>query len=324
MWSGVLDWLDSRDGKVSKQDVLDYLAENNVRIEEVMRSGESGEWAVWDEQEQEENYFETEHAARVYGEEIGADNEDIFFKDYNGRNNTKYSQYQVPGGENYREMLLTLPEFTKLKDEYYFDQFSNGQWGIFNAGGWHSVATDTITAEHKQILSDLNDSGHKRQKREGAYRSSHWDEPNVLAHIRFDERTVDGKKVLFIQEIQSDWMSDIRKKGVKPDVEKAQLKYNKLRNALKDKYGGSDRFLEHPDFSDKDRADLLQAGRELDEIQQAQGEVPNAPWQKTYYLQAMKRMVRYAAENGYDSVSWTPGSVHAQRWGSEKIAWKKQ
>jgi hypothetical protein len=59
-----------------------------------------------------------------------------------------------------------------------------------------------------------------------------------------------------------------------------------------------------------------------DFLAQSEG-VPNAPWQKTYYLQAMKRMVRYAAENGYDSVSWTPGSVHSNRWGSEKIAWKK-
>ena len=38
------------------------------------------------------------------------------------------------------------------------------------------------------------------------FRSSHWDQPNVLAHIRVNDRTdADGKKVLFVEEIQSDW-----------------------------------------------------------------------------------------------------------------------
>ncbi len=36
-WSGVLDWLDSQDGKVSKQDVLNYLEQNNLRVEEVVK-----------------------------------------------------------------------------------------------------------------------------------------------------------------------------------------------------------------------------------------------------------------------------------------------
>ena len=38
------------------------------------------------------------------------------------------------------------------------------------------------------------------------YKSAHWSEPNVLAHVRFDDRIdADGKRVLFIEEVQSDW-----------------------------------------------------------------------------------------------------------------------
>ena len=41
------------------------------------------------------------------------------------------------------------------------------------------------------------------------YRSSHFDEPNVLAHVRFNERTdAEGKRVLFIEEIQSDFLQE--------------------------------------------------------------------------------------------------------------------
>ena len=36
--------------------------------------------------------------------------------------------------------------------------------------------------------------------------TSHYNEPNILAHVRFDEREVkNGERVLFIEEIQSDW-----------------------------------------------------------------------------------------------------------------------
>ena len=42
-----------------------------------------------------------------------------------------------------------------------------------------------------------------------AYKSSHWDQPNILAHIRFNERTdADGKRVLFLEEIQGDWQRE--------------------------------------------------------------------------------------------------------------------
>ena len=30
------------------------------------------------------------------------------------------------------------------------------------------------------------------------FRQSHWDEPNVLAHVRFNDRTIDGKRTLFM------------------------------------------------------------------------------------------------------------------------------
>src|SRR4030067_163606 len=46
--------------------------------------------------------------------------------------------------------------------------------------------------------------------------------------------------------------------------------------------------------------------------------VPDAPFKKTWPLLAIKRMVRYAAENGYDSIAWTPGEVQAERYDLSK------
>jgi hypothetical protein len=36
------------------------------------------------------------------------------------------------------------------------------------------------------------------------YRSSHWNEPNVLAHLRISDQITDGKKTLLVDEAQSD------------------------------------------------------------------------------------------------------------------------
>jgi hypothetical protein len=43
-------------------------------------------------------------------------------------NDTKYSGYQLKGGENYREVLLTAPKIGQEKDSKYF----SSHWGEAN------------------------------------------------------------------------------------------------------------------------------------------------------------------------------------------------
>ena len=46
---------------------------------------------------------------------------------------------------------------------------------------------------------------------------AHYSEENILAHVRFNTRTSPtGEKVLFIEELQSDWHTEGREKGYKP------------------------------------------------------------------------------------------------------------
>lgn len=39
---------------------------------------------------------------------------------------------------------------------------------------------------------------------------------------------------------------------------------------------------------------------------------------------AVKKIIQYAAENGYDRVAWIGGKTHAERWGTELIQWKTE
>ena len=46
--------------------------------------------------------------------------------------------------------------------------------------------------------------------------------------------------------------------------------------------------------------------------------VPNAPFKTSWPMLAMKRMIRYAAENGFDKLAWTTGEQQAERYDLRK------
>jgi hypothetical protein len=163
-WSGVLEWLQSQPGAVGKADVLAYLKENEVRVEEVEKDADA-----------------------------------------------RYRQWQVPGGAGYRELLLTLPAARSEVD----------------TSGWtvSKLADDMWTVKDKDDvvigMSEVSEAaawddaiGTMRGIAGASYRSRHWSEPNVLAHVRFNERTdAEGRRVLFLEEVQSDWHQTGRKQG---------------------------------------------------------------------------------------------------------------
>jgi hypothetical protein len=62
------------------------------------------------------------------------------------------------------------------------------------------------------------------------------------------------------------------------------------------------------------------AEKAVDGIEQIRGEkgVPDAPFKKSWPLLAFKRILRMAAEEGYDAVAWTPGEVQADRYDLSK------
>lgn len=125
----------------------------------------------------------------------------------------KYSSYTFPGGNNYRELLLTLPP----------------RKGMTN------------------FVNEMHDF-------DGV--------ENILAHVRVKDRfDPEGNRVLHIEEVQSDWHQAGRERG----------------------YG------------------------------EATG-IPDAPFKTSWPDLALKRMVRFAAENGYDRIAWTTGADQKFRY----------
>ena len=57
------------------------------------------------------------------------------------------------------------------------------------------------------------------------FKSSHFDEPNILVHLRMNTRVdAEGKKVLFLEEIQSDWGQKGKKEGFANDFTSENIK----------------------------------------------------------------------------------------------------
>jgi hypothetical protein len=221
----------------------------------------------------------------------------------------KYGDYKTAGGKNYREILLKLPASRPNPDNY------------------------RDSAQYDADLRSFNASG------KADYQSSHWKEdPNVLAHMRVQDRTgPNGEKILHVEEIQSDWHQEGRKKGYQNSdaIVKAKQELDdyakdareRLRQImLKESEGemAPERALNYVNnfvngMDDSGVAGFLNEKPIFNELYRASRYsggtgVPDAPFKKNWHELAMKRLLNYAADNGYDSIAITPGAEQAKRF----------
>jgi len=140
-----------------------------------------------------------------------------------------------------------------------------------------------------------------------------------------NDRTIDGKKSLHLEEIQSDWHQQGRDKGYKSklkpeDIEVKFIKGNPPEGADPRNYPG------YWESFDKQGNMISRHGgnRPEDVVRQeaitlrSKEGVPDAPFKKTWHELALKRAIREAAENGYERLSWTPGEAQAARYDLSK------
>ena len=227
-------------------------------------------------------------------------------------NPTQFDKYTLAGGENYREILLTLPQKPKaLPEGFNVDAYSvNGvtKYGVYDANG-QRYGSGATKEEALQRFSDLH--------QDKPYQSSHFKEPNILAHMRVNDRIdADGKKMLLVEEIQSDWHQAGREKGyqnksgiygekVTPEEYKRGVE---LQNQQRNQSGPltPSEQAELSDIMTRHEASIVGA------------RVPDAPFKDTWYQLALKRLTKYAADNGYERIGLTTGRQQASRFDLSK------
>ena len=142
-------------------------------------------------------------------------------------------------------------------------------------------------------------------------------------------------RTLVIDEIQSRRHQEGRTEGyykeMAPDdpqrikFERIQKEYEEFCLSIYDKYGHTcpiDRFSpEDRVLMDQWRSRKNQAWLDYDQYQRnnnlgrfCKSNIPEAPFEKNWHELAMKRMLRYAAENGFDKVAWTTGQQQIDRY----------
>ena len=304
-WTGLDDLL-AQNKKITPEEIKQHLADNNVQIQEVHKGPQPGaktkdDWAL---SEYNKPYDQLDASAQHWVESM------MGYGDY-----PKYAAWQLHGGSNYRELLLTLPTG---QDYRVVPVEGTSRWKVVDQNG-----------ESRGEFYDRSDAERaaKVDTRQSGFQSTHWDEPNVLAHVRFNDRTgPNGEKLLHLEEVQSDWHQKGREKGYAPAPLTATvpLVARQTQSGIWEVTTTDGRFVTNVQNYNKaftaDEA-IAEAHRRIQEepyrIQRQEG-VPDAPFKKTWHELALKRMLRYASEHGYQGISWTPGEAQAERYDLSK------
>ena len=330
-YTGVRGWLEEKkpNEAVFKQEILDWMKDNRIEINEVAKGEDSKKVkdllkkrnALYVKTGDLEESINAELSKGVNGVDINVVNSLMAEKnkaqeefeeaerEFNlaKKDDTRYSDYQLEGKkENYKEVLVTLPS---------------------EAGNLNEIAQSL----YQKRYTELNPSERVAVKREarksgqvvdesGIFKSTHFDEPNILVHLRMNTRTdADGNKVLFIEEIQSDWGQRGKKYGFRQNI--SQKEKDDLTFAIK-------RTIEEQNKNEKgsysynrleETANNLR--KRLRDLQDKESKTPTAPFvtdTNAWTKLAVKIAIREAAKQGVDKIAWTTGEQQNERYDLSK------
>lgn len=412
-WMGLEEWLNERgkvkgeNGKVdpsaadgsspktgaqssvTKQEVLDFIAQNRIQIEEV-QYGESVEGIS------EETVSESEEFGNLAGSLIEYDEEgypyvdrerfeqlrnededflDGFSIDYWGEGievndpeaaarylglaegskliNSTRLNYTTEGLDNKREIALTVPtvESWNESDEIHFGDAGKGR-----AVAWVRFGETTDSEGNRVLVIDEIQSKRHQEGREKGYKDAKLAELDKKLNNNARSTVEELDEVGRISKERYDYIiSKIGDEAVALDneltelLQKAKELGTGIRNeeAEKQQVANLDVELEGVrNVRDYDRITaeiedinermaqrrtdfnsvslrMREVNTRIDElinnyVRSQRGAVDAAPFEKNWHELAMKRMLRLAAEEGFDKVAWTTGEQQAERYNLSK------
>lgn len=311
-WTGLTNWLSEQKGNVSKSDIQKFLRDNRIQVVEVHKGGK---------EQSDYNKYKNE-LINKYGEdnfEFNAspselkklrDLEDNYAQV--GAEATKYSNYQTPGDkENYKEVLVTMPNKKPSLSEV-----SNKLFG---------KDINDLTKDEKEDVIDE----HAYQSGKGVlpkFKSSHFDEQNILVHLRMNTRKdANGNKVLFLEEVQSDWGQKGKKEGFAKPNEKLVATMVGGEGGYWEVRTDNGRFVANVmpyEATTKDEA-ISEVRRRISNeesyrISKGQPEAPFVTDTNDWTKLGLKVALKEAAKQGADKIAWTTGEQQNERYDLSK------
>jgi hypothetical protein len=367
-WSGIMPWIDSQAEPITKSDVIDYLAaDGSVVLNEVVMKDAVGsspearykammdavnDW-TYDEDGDMRDYVLTDgdrKAIKEWSERTISDNDLIKRLDLRGlddfetlaaymqpRNGgVQYNQYQLPGGENYREVVLSMPPANDyISPEHAIKQSERllveakerhgDEWPnvnpLYDMRWWQDNHPEEAAEFYR-----VRDFANKRIAGTGDYKSSHFpDIPNYVAHARMNDRVdSNGKPGTLIEEIQSDRHQAGREKGYRGDLTTGESK--KYLDSLPASLRPDAEHLLRAETAAGDAStpywNRLNAGApDIDHnaihdirSEREDDQIPDAPFRSTWPLQMFKRALADAVASGKSWIGWTTGETQNTRY----------
>lgn len=337
---GLKDFLKGKT-KVTKQELLDYVRDNKVNVEVVVKGG--GERNI------DTRMGEIQHTFSTAGYDIGVDmagdveitkngeyienpekqltpelyalaqeyfeiTEDPFAR-RDDNNNTQYSTYTLPGEKsNYREVLLTM----QSKKIGISETPSDIAMRLYGKNSIYDL-TAPQQKEAMKIYNEGVEQGYKLKRNQ--YRSSHFDELNIVAHLRLTDRvTPEGKRILFVEETQSDWAREGRQKGF-ATITELPKEYRvepptKFQDWAVVEPSGVDGNLQSVNVGmGKTKEEAIQ--RALENLNRRR--IPDLPFKNDKWIElATKKAIQIASQEGYDGIAWINGEQTKDRYDLSK------
>lgn len=347
-WTGLSDYLEAnKDKAISKIDIQQFLKDNRVSIVEVVKGGGQDHSRrlkeIEDELTKKGYSLETDMGGEgimlldkegelMEYDEIPSDILSIY-QEYTEKSDSgfnpastvigKFEQYQLEGDKsNYKEVLVMIPnKGQSLIDEHNAIVRRRGE---IEAETGLKMPTESQRNEHNKLGGRLQDIRSKfpstvEIRNSGIaevptkFKSSHFDEPNILVHLRMNTRVdAEGNKVLFLEEVQSDWGQKGKKEGFKPlfKIKKENGKFNIY---------SSVNIMKGPAFSFETIKEAESMLSTLSSVNS--NKAPSAPfvtdtnaWTKLGLKVALKEAVKQGAEK----IAWTTGEQQNDRYDLSK------
>lgn len=328
-WSGIATFLEGKKS-VTKEELQEFAKNSSLNISEETLSNYEAEFDEFDRllnkytdltaydydpdfyssaedfaRSQIDDYLEDGSITQEQYDEIIESAKKI------GTEGTRWNDYVVSVGKNYREILFRLPNSNYINDAM---QTHWGREGVLA----HARLQDFDTKDFGKMLfiEEIQSDWHNAGKSNGY---TEFNSNDLNSEYERKNRSYEDRINQLAETITGGLMNNqiVSKMYVRGCIEQSENEWAKASTHL---LGNIDEIRDGWGFEPKEFVREINLLREmksqLDRLESEKNKAPDAPF-KNYTDFVLKRLLRMAAEGGYDSIGWTTGKMQEKRWSSD-------
>ena len=327
-WLDIEDWFEAKGGSVTRQEIIDYVDANGIVVEEVQHRGDQAYQGMSlpgarDKRDiflkmpeiPEDSLIHSFTIVKdgIADEHVTDDIADEFFTWIN--TDQRLADVQASREGQGDRVKLGVENVNETQYDLIVNFMMNRALTLID-----EQTTDFRTVEQQAGPGLTQNFGF-----------SHFNYKNILAWMRTTERIgPNGERILMIEEVQSDWHQRGAKRGYRDrlpqdpsyTLEETDTHWNVLGE------DGNDLILPgktapiqrldkrgyRNEAEAREYVDRKITQNRNDLVQDHFDKVPDAPFKgRGWPKLAMKRMIRLAAEEGFDQIAWTTGEQQNMR-----------